>query len=242
MMLRPSSKCTGVFGCFIVSLSAATSPGTEKFCILQQPFRRLAECEGLESIADTTGTLDVHRCCDDSDKFSDLFGTSKSQGIKRWGWSQCRKRNLLAFSDVYLFRFLQRLHQVLNCPDCLESLFGDSRKEKAMKVLLIPPGPLMSTGTAKTLISLRTYLGLQRTRTSMMRRASAKQRSIFGCFVVLMKPIASPGAELVWLLQEPFRRLSEREDCESTADTTGTLGVHRCCDDLNKSSGLFWNL
>jgi hypothetical protein len=49
--------------------------------MLQEPFRRLAECEGLTSTADTTGTLGVHRCCENLNKSSGLFRSSMNQGI-----------------------------------------------------------------------------------------------------------------------------------------------------------------
>lgn len=40
--------------------------------------------EGLGSTVDTTGTFYVHRCWDDLDISSDLFGTSKNQGVERF--------------------------------------------------------------------------------------------------------------------------------------------------------------
>ena len=85
MMSEGSAKRDNIFGCFIVSMSPETSPDTEKTWIFQQPFWRLAECNGLESIADTTGALDVYRCWETLNLFSDSFGISRNQDIKKVG-------------------------------------------------------------------------------------------------------------------------------------------------------------
>jgi hypothetical protein len=97
---RPSAKWDSIFGCFIASKSSEASPGTEKTWLFQKFFRRLAECEGIASTSNTTGTYDVHRCCEALKSFSDDFRTLKSQGINDVGWVREMRQH---FRMLYLF-------------------------------------------------------------------------------------------------------------------------------------------
>jgi hypothetical protein len=54
-----------------------------------------------------------------------------------------------AFSDARLIQCRRTRCQVLDRLDYSLGLFGDQWIMKALKALLIPPGPLMSTGAAK---------------------------------------------------------------------------------------------
>jgi hypothetical protein len=54
-----------------------------------------------------------------------------------------------AFSDARLIHRRRKRRQVLDRLDYSLGLFGDQWIMKALKALLIPPGPLMSTGAAK---------------------------------------------------------------------------------------------
>jgi hypothetical protein len=69
-----------------------------RFGLFHRPLRRPSDYEDFESTADTTGTFDVHRCCEVSVMFSDVSITSKSHGHR---WSRPMLRSFANHNYVF---------------------------------------------------------------------------------------------------------------------------------------------
>lgn len=196
-MLRSSARYDDIFGWLIISMFATASPGTEKTWIFQQPFRRLAESEGIESTADTTGTLM-------STGAEGLQNRPRMDlGLQRARASMMSEESAKRDSVFgYLIDSMSpTTSQVLKRPDCSKNLFGDSWNGKELQVPLILPGPLMSTGAERLRNRSRTDLEPQRAWISPMSEGSAKRDGIFGCFIVSMSTMSSADTWGTWCFQ-----------------------------------------
>jgi hypothetical protein len=102
LMLQSLASHNGVFGCQSDFTSSDASPGTRETRLFQRPFRRPTVYEGHESAVDTTGTLDVHRCCEVFGMFSDVSLASQGYGHQSHGRCRVRSRIMKVFSDTRL--------------------------------------------------------------------------------------------------------------------------------------------